>query len=371
MDQWAARAIAMSPPSEVVPKRRRRLGTIALVAIVAAGAGAILGVGASQVVDRTNTQAACVGTDVVRTALPSVVTVETSSSAGGGNGSGQVIRPDGYVLTNYHVVSGAAGASDGAVAVRYSDGTRSIATIVGLDPTTDLAVIKAADGASGRPVIAIGSSAGLRVGQPVVALGAPLGLTSTVTHGVVSALDRYIPLGVGNGRTAHLIDAIQTDASINPGNSGGALVDCAGRLIGVNSAIITVPNAAGQTGGGSVGLGFAIPVDLADAVAQNLIDHGHANHPTFGLVLSPILDPSSGVPMALFVADVVPDGPAAQSGLQTGDILTRVNGAPATSVSQLEKLALLHNAGDSIPVSYVRAGTPGQTTIVLGQPIPF
>ena len=142
MDQWAARAIAMSPPSEVVPKRRRRLGTIALVAIVAAGAGAILGVGASQVVDRTNTQAACVGTDVVRTALPSVVTVETSSSAGGGNGSGQVIRPDGYVLTNYHVVSAAAGAANGAVAVRYSDGARSSAAIAGLDPTTDLAVIK-------------------------------------------------------------------------------------------------------------------------------------------------------------------------------------------------------------------------------------
>jgi len=346
-------------------------GLIALVAIVAGAVGVLVGVGVSRLVDQPGGQAACVGTDVVRVALPSVVTVQTSSSAGSGNGSGQVIRPGGYVLTNYHVVSTAAGAPDGSVTVRYSDGAHSPATIVGLDPTTDLAVIKAEDGASGRPVIAVAASTNLRVGQPVVALGAPMGLTSTVTHGVVSALDRYIPLGVGGGRTAHLIDAIQTDASINPGNSGGALVDCAGRLVGVNSAIITVPNSAGQAGGGSGGLGFAIPSDLADPITQNLIDHGHANHPTFGLILSPILDPSSGAPRALFVVDVVADGPAAQAGLKTGDILTTVNGRPATNVTQLELLALLHNAGDSIPVTYTRDGTPGQTTIVLGQPVPF
>jgi len=311
----------------------------------------------------------CVATDVVRTALPSVVTVETATAQGGGNGSGQLVRSGGYVLTNYHVVSSAAVAGDaGEVAVRCSDGTRSPATIVGLDPTTDLAVVKAEDGADGRPLIAIGSSGTLAVGQPVIALGAPMGLTSTVTASIISALDRYVPLPVGAGQIAHLIDAVHTDASINPGNSGGALGDCAGRLIGVNSAIITVPNAAGEGGGGSVGLGFAIPVDLADAVGEQLITTGHANHPTFGLQATPIVG-RDGRSTALFVSGVDPGGPAEQAGIRVGDVLTKVDGQPATSISQLEKLALIRQAGDSVPVTIVRNGASMDAAIVLGDPL--
>jgi putative serine protease PepD len=319
----------------------------------------------------TSATGPCDAAQVARTVLPSVVTVQTSTAqGGGGNGSGQLVRSGGYVLTNYHVVGDAAAAGDaGSVAVRYSDGTRSPATIVGLDPTTDLAVIKADEGAAGRPVIAIGSSSDLVVGQAVVALGAPLGLTSTVTAGIVSALDRYLPLDVGNGQTAHLIDAIQTDAAINPGNSGGALVDCDGRLIGVPSAIITAPNSAGQTGGGSVGLGFAIPVDLANAVGDQLITTGRANHPTFGLLLAPIVGPS-GTATALFVSAVTSGGPADQAGIRAGDVLTSIDGQPARSVAQLQKLALLRNAGDRVPVTIVRDGNEIDTAIVLGSPNP-
>jgi putative serine protease PepD len=311
----------------------------------------------------------CDTAGVARAVLPSVVTVQTSDGqGGGGNGSGQLVRSGGYVLTNYHVISGAASAGDaGSVAVLYSDGTRSPATIVGIDPTTDLAVVKAGDGGTGRPVIGIGSSTGLVVGQPVVALGAPLGLTSTVTAGIVSALDRYIPLSVGGGQTAHLIDAIQTDAAINPGNSGGALVDCTGNLVGVPSAIITAPNSAGQTGGGSIGLGFAIPVDLADAVGEQLITTGHANHPTFGLVLTPIIGPN-GESTALFISGVSPGGPAEAAGIRAGDVLTKIEGGPARSVSQLQKLALLRNVGDRVGVTVVRDGRDIEASIVLGDP---
>jgi putative serine protease PepD len=306
----------------------------------------------------------CVGTTVADDVLPSVVTVLTTGATGGsGNGSGEIIRSGGYILTNDHVISSAA--DGGEVSARYSDGSTSPATIVGRDPLTDLAVIKAEDRAEGRPLIAVGSSSSLRVGQPVVALGAPLGLFSTVTTGVVSALDRYVPVPAGDGVTAHLLDAVQTDASINPGNSGGALVDCAGELIGVNTAIATVPNAAGHSGGGSVGLGFAIPVDLAEPLAGQLISTGHVNHPTFGLQAQPIPQ-VEGAPAGLFVTVVDPGGPAESAGIQAGDVISEVGGQPATTVAVLEKAALTRQAGDTIEITYVRDGKPTTTSVTLG-----
>jgi putative serine protease PepD len=310
---------------------------------------------------------ACVGVDVAANVLPSVVTIQAISPQGSGSGTGELIRPGGYVLTNDHVISSAA-VDGGRLVVVYSDGARTDATIVGRDPATDLAVIKAADGAPGRPLIALGSSGTLKVGQPVVALGAPLGLYSTVTHGIVSALDRYVPVPGANGVTHHLIDAIQTDASINPGNSGGALVDCDGKLVGVNSAIITVPNSQGVGGGGSVGLGFAIPVDLADPLAQELIDHGQVNHPTFGLQVQPIVGAaaaSAGLPSGLYVAAVDAGGPAATAGLQPGDVITTIEGQRATSVTALELAAITRNAGDTVMLGYVRNGAPSTATVTL------
>jgi putative serine protease PepD len=372
MDEHAA-----PPPRPSSSRRRQGIVVLALVAVVAL-VGAVVGTGFVWVTEASHpsatapavaaatapapTDAACVATEVAMNVLPSVVTVETATGQGAGNGSGELIRPGGYVLTNYHVVGSAAAASNGTIDVRYSDSSLSPAKVVGLDPTTDLAVIRADDGAPGRPVIQLGSSANLRIGEPVVVLGAPLGLSATVTHGIVSALERYIPLGIGAGRTAHLIDAIQSDASINPGNSGGAMVDCAGRLIGVPSAIISLS-------GGSNGLGFAIPVDLADPVAQALITTGHANHPRFGLQLTAVVG-RDGTSVGLFVNGVDPGGPAAQAGIRAGDLITTVNGEPSTTIAQLEKIALTHQAGDRIPVSFTRNGAPNDTTITLATPTP-
>jgi putative serine protease PepD len=302
----------------------------------------------------------CPAVPVADRVLPSIVTISARRGAQAGTGSGQIYKDGGYILTNDHVIS--AGADGGSVAVRYSDGRSSAATIVGRDPSTDLAVLKAADEAKDYPVIATGSSQALKVGQPVVALGAPLGLASTVTSGIVSALDRYVPVP-GDDVTHHLIGAIQTDAAINPGNSGGALVDCSGQLVGVNAAIATVPDAAGVGGGGSVGLGFAIPVDLAKPIAEQLISTGEPGHPTTGLQVQEISSPTGAT--GLFVLAVEPGGPAAAAGLKAGDVITKIDDEPAVSSEQIVVATLTRTAGDTLELTYVRAGTTATTTLTL------
>jgi len=256
--------------------------------------------------------------EVADTALPSVVTISATHGQQGGTGSGVVIRSSGYILTDDHVISVAA--NGGTVSVMFSDGHTAGATIVGRDPFTDLGVIKANAGEPDLPTIAIGASRSGRVGQPVVAVGSPLGLTSTVTSGIVSALDRYVRVPAGGGVTAHLVGAIQTDASINPGNSGGALVDCAARLVGINTAGASVPD----SGGGSVGLGFAIPVDLAKPLADELITNGKVNHPSFGMQVQAIpreVAEQAGQPPGLFVQEVTPGGPAEKAGIRPRDVI--------------------------------------------------
>jgi putative serine protease PepD len=208
----------------------------------------------------------CSATSIADQALPSVVTINVRGETAGGNGSGEIIRSSGEILTNNHVI--AAAANGGSIQVVFSDGVTTPATLVGRDPLTDLAVIKA-QGQHAYPTIPLGSSKDVRVGQPVVALGAPLGLSSTVTGGIVSALDRTIEVPADNGKTALLVSAIQTDAAINPGNSGGALVDCAANLVGVPTAGATAPSPTGQPSSGSIGLGFAIPVDLAKSIGRD------------------------------------------------------------------------------------------------------
>ncbi|HEY7859490.1 MAG TPA: trypsin-like peptidase domain-containing protein [Candidatus Nanopelagicales bacterium] len=356
-------------PSPVTVTRGRLVTGVAIVAVLAAVIGGLVGRWTASSSSGPGVQAMCQATTVAQTALPSVVTIfANSQSAGGGSGSGELIQAGGYILTNDHVISVAT--NGGNVSVLYSDGVRSAATIVGTDPTTDLAVLKAADGAEGRPLIPIGSSASLQAGQPVVALGAPLGLYSTVTSGIVSALDRYVPVPSQSGPTAHLVGAIQTDASINPGNSGGALVNCTGSLVGINTAIATVPNADGSPGGGSVGLGFAIPVDLAMPLADQIIKTGTVNHPSFGMQAQAIpayAAKAAGVPGGLFVVGVAAGGPAAKAGIESGDIITEVNGQPATSVDQLTVLTLTKNAGDSVPMTYSRNGTSVTTEVTLAK----
>jgi putative serine protease PepD len=337
-------------------------GVLGLVALAAAVIGGLVVARVSS--DRA--QRSCRAIQVADLVLPSVVTIRTTSSAGSGNGSGEIIRSGGYILTNDHVISSAA--DGGEVSVLYSDGHSSPASIVGRDPDTDLAVIEAEDKAAGFPLIRVTSSADVQVGQPVVALGAPLGLDSTVTEGIVSALDRYVTVPAGDGQTAHLIDALQTDAAINPGNSGGALVNCSGELVGVNTAISTVPNAEGVSGGGSVGLGFAIPSDLAKPLSGQLIGTGQPNHPTFGLEAHAIdtsTSSPSGERSGLFVTVVTPGGPAAEAGLRPGDIITSLDGEPATRVDQLVVLTLTKEPGDDVAVTYSRGGTSHTTTMTL------
>ncbi|TDU83336.1 putative serine protease PepD [Kribbella voronezhensis] len=309
--------------------------------------------------------AMCAAIPVANQVLPSIVTISARGGAQAGTGSGQVFREGGYILTNDHVISVAA--NGGSVSVQYSDGHSSDAAIIGRDPSTDLAVLKASDGAKDYPVIGFGSSGALQIGQPVVALGAPLGLASTVTSGIVSALDRYVPVP-GDGVTHHLIGAIQTDAAINPGNSGGALVDCAGRLVGVNAAIATVPNAAGVSGGGSVGLGFAIPIDLAKPIADELVRTGRPGHPTTGLQVQeipPAAAKASGTPTGLFVLAVDAAGPAAKAGLRAGDIITKVDNEAAVSSEQIVVATLTRKAGDTLELTYIRAGTSATTKLTL------
>ncbi|MDH2416501.1 trypsin-like peptidase domain-containing protein [Nocardioides sp. CER19] len=338
-----------------------------LVALVVA---ALLGggIGAATVLAVHDDPGTCSTVSVASDVLPSVVTVEVTRPDGaGGNGTGAVYRSGGYVLTNEHVVSDAVG-GQATMIVRYDDGSTSPATIVGVDVATDLAVVKAADGAKGRPVLSTGNSDALDVGQPVIALGAPLGLSNTVTSGIVSALGRYVPVPSGTGRTAHLLDAIQTDASINPGNSGGPLVDCAGQQVGVNSAISTVPNAEGTAGGGSVGLGFAIPMTIAGPIARQLISTGRADHPVIGLAAHPVTSTEGGRPEGLAVTDLLPGGPAASAGLAVGDVITQINGAPAVSTEQLVLVSLRHEPGDTVTLTYRRGGSEHTAKVTLGAP---
>ena len=312
---------------------------------------------------RGSCDAARVADDV----LPTIVTISVTAPGGSSNGSGEIISRDGYILTNDHVIAPAA--SGAKLSIRYSDGSDADARLIGRDPKTDLAVIKV-DGEDRLPVIPTGDSGSLVVGQPVVALGAPLGLSSTVTAGIVSALGRTVPVPSEGDRNAVLVGAVQTDASINPGNSGGALVDCRGRLIGINTAIATVPGAAGQSSTGSVGIGFAVPQALALPIAHALIEHGSARHPTAGVQAVPIppaVAARYGVAAGLFVQSVTPGGPAEQAGLRPGDIVTRVNDTPASNVDALTALQVTSAPGDTVTVEYVRGGKTRTTKLTLAE----
>ncbi len=342
---------------------------LALGLSVLLGAGALTSCTSGSSSPRaTSAGVACNATSVANKDLPSVVTITATGPAGGSTGSGEVIREDGSILTNNHVVSPAA--NGGTLAVLLSDGRTYPATITGRDPQTDLAVIKV-DAGNSLAAIPVGMSSAVRIGAPVVALGAPLGLSNTVTTGIVSALNRTIEVPSDNGKTATLIAALQTDAAINPGNSGGALTDCAGALIGIPTANATVTTSTGETSTGNVGIGFAIPVDLAVGVADQLIAHGQVTHSYVGLSVTavpPAAAEEAGAPEGLYVTSVVPGGPAASAGLQPGDVITKVDGQPATDALQLALLTLKKAPGQTVAVTYERSGTTKQTTVTLGSP---
>jgi putative serine protease PepD len=313
------------------------------------------------------TATSCQVTSVADKVLPSVVTISAAGAGtGAGTGSGEVIKSDGYILTNNHVI--AIAANGGKVEVTFSDGTSVPATIVGRDVLTDLAVLKVAQSDNLKP-IAFGSSDTVQVGQPVVAIGAPLGLSGTVTSGIISAMDRTVEVPAEDDRSALLVSALQTDAAINPGNSGGALVNCSGDLIGVPSAGASVPTADGGASAGSVGLGFAIPVSIAQTISNEIISTGRVSHSYFGVQTVPIpadAAAEAGLKGGLFVAGVVPGGPAEKAGLRQGDVITEINGQTATTNVQLQELTLTKQPGDAVSIGYVRNGKAGKTTVTLG-----
>jgi putative serine protease PepD len=353
------------------PARTRGRRPAGALAAAAAGIALVSGLLGGMIVHWTTGGGAvssCAASSVADDVLPSVVTLLVSSASAGGNGSGAVIRADGYILTNDHVISPAG--PTGTIDVLFSGGRTVPATVVGRAPRVDLAVVKA-DLPPGVSTIAVGQSGQLRVGQPVVALGSPLGLSGTVTAGIVSALGRDVPVPAEGGQTAVLPGAIQTDAAINPGNSGGALVDCAGRLVGVNTAIATVPTESGESGGGSVGIGFAIPSDVATVVADQLIADGWFSPPYLGMAATPIppaLADRFGGSDGLYVQTVSPGGPAQQAGLRRGDVITTVDGRATTYSDSLFLATLTGQPGDRVPVEFTRSGTSERTALTLGSP---
>ncbi|HTN55669.1 MAG TPA: trypsin-like peptidase domain-containing protein, partial [Microbacterium sp.] len=327
-------------------------------------------------------------TAIASKVLPSVVTIEVAGNQGSGSGSGVVLDKEGHVLTNTHVATLGGAVADPTIRVTTSDGHIYSATVVGTDPVYDLAVIKLKD-AKGLTPIAFAESSDLNVGDTAVAVGAPLGLSNSVTTGIVSALNRSIQvassalpdngaqqdqdqgdggengeggpfqfdipgMGTQQAKQSISIAVIQTDAAINPGNSGGALVDSKGGLIGINVAIATAGQSSGESG--SIGVGFAIPSDIAQRVAKEIMENGSATH---GLLGATVRDASSLQDAS--VAGAVIDTPTAgggaeRAGLKRGDIVTEFNGVPIASANDLTAQVRAAAAGSTAKVVYVRSG---------------
>ena len=376
----AAPQSATAYPAPAPQKRagRVRMGMVGLVtgALVggAAGAGTVAlldedgGVSATptsgQEVVINDPETATTATAAAAKAAPSVVTVYVAGSSGSGSGSGVVLTEDGYVLTNNHVVEEAG--DRGAVQVRTADGTVYDAEVVGTEPTADIAVVRLEDASGLTPAI-FADSDEVQVGDVAVAIGAPLGLSGTVTDGIISATNRAVNLGrTGDDNT--VIDALQTDAAINPGNSGGALVDGAGEVIGINTAIATV--AGGLPGGteqsGNIGVGFAIPSNTAERIATELIEDGEAQRALLGVSATDERPNGSAVGTGARVVSVAPGSAAADAGLQPGDIVTTVDDRPISSSTELTAAVRSRTPGDEISLTVQRDGDTQTVDVTLG-----
>lgn len=279
---------------------------------------------------------------VAQKVVPSVVRIGIVGRTAQGEGSGVILSSDGLILTNNHV---AAGGGPGAQLTAYfADGSSAPASVVATDPTSDLAVVRA-EGRTDLTPIDLGSSDSLQVGQPVVAVGSPLGLESTVTSGIISALDRPVSTSGETGNQSTVIDAIQTDAAINPGNSGGALVNMDGQLVGINTAIAT----SGEQSG-SIGLGFAIPIDQARRIAQELIDNGSATHAIIGVQV-----PSQDAARGATVMEVTAGSPAEKAGIPRGSVITKIDDRVVTDGDSLIAAVRSHAPGDTVRITYTDA----------------
>jgi putative serine protease PepD len=302
---------------------------------------------------------------------PSVVSVKVNSGRSASEGSGVILDAQGRILTNNHVIDGA---SRGDIAVVLADGRAYPATTVGADPATDLAVIKLDSVPSGLKPATLGKSAVVKVGDPVMAIGNPLGLSDTATTGIVSAVDRPVsaggrnnsPFGGGSGEQV-VTNTIQTDAAINPGNSGGALVDSGGRVIGITSSIASLSSSSsGQSG--NIGLGFAIPIDEAKSVADELISTGKVQHAYMGVTLQEDSVALDGAQREAPVVNSVAAGtPAAKAGLRKGDAIIAVNGRTVGSADFLVGSIRAMKPGTQITLTVVRDGKKQDLAMTLAQ----
>jgi putative serine protease PepD len=292
-------------------------------------------------------------------ATPSTVDIQVRTAQGTAEGSGVILSADGEVLTNNHVVAGAQG---GQIGVTLADGSSHQASIVGTSPSYDLAVIKL-QGVSGLTAATLGQSADVRVGEQVVAIGSPQGLSGTVTAGIVSAQNRTVTAGGGSsGEQPVVYNGLQTDAPINQGNSGGPLVNLAGQVVGINSAIAT----SGQNSG-SIGLGFAVPVDTARRVAQELMNDGTATKPQLGVQGQVAASSSAGVTDTggAAISGVQPGSAAEAAGLKAGDVVTRVGDAPVTDFTDLVARIGNYAPGQTVPLTVTSGGQSRTVQVTL------
>jgi putative serine protease PepD len=342
-------------------------GTVALIAVLAGSVGGFLGVNAAggdffnrvQLVSSTSTiqRAPDSVAGIAQRVLPSVVSISTRSISGGGTGSGFVIDSNGYILTNNHVISKAA-QTGGSIQVSLSDGSFYSAKVIGRDASYDLAVLKIT--ASGLKALQFGDSDTIAVGDLVIAIGSPLGLTGTVTTGIISAKNRAVTAGESNSESS-FINALQTDAAINPGNSGGPLVDATGAVIGVNSAIASLGTTSQL---GSIGLGFAIPINQARKTADQLIKNGVATYPVIGVSLN-MNYTENGAQVSTSGRGILPGSPAQKAGLRGGDVIIEIDGKEIYSPEELIVSVRAKNVGDRVILGFLRDGVKKTVTLTL------
>ena len=410
-----------APVSSAAPTARKRSATVGIVAALAVGAivGGVSGAGVALLATNNNNSNgnqstaldptainvndpddATTVTAVAAKATPSVVTISVATNNEGGTGSGVILTDDGYILTNTHVVTLDGASADGEVKVTFSDGRIMDATVVGTDPVSDLAVIKVK--ATGLTPAKFADSSALNVGDTAIAIGAPLGLSGTVTDGIVSSLNRSITIAssavpeeqsteqgdsgknpfdlwgfdlpgqstTNKSSSTISIAVIQTDAAINPGNSGGALLNSEAEVIGINVAIASAGSTSGSSAqSGSIGVGFAIPANLAKRVADEIIAGGSASHGLLGasIVNDTTTSATDKDVVGAEISDVSPGGAAEGAGLKAGDIITSFNGLPITDYTDLIAQVRALAAGATAPIGYVRDGSSQTASVTLGK----
>ncbi len=389
-DPWAPVPAPLQQTGAVVDTvgaRRRRarralLTGALLLALVAGGIGGVVGaylerngmggdvVELPQAEEEPAGRAPGTVAGIAARSLPSVVTLHVSGAEESGTGTGFVLDGRGHILTNNHVVEPAG--ADGEISVTFQSGDTAVATVVGRDSGYDLAVVQVR-GVGGLRPMPLGNSDSVQVGDPVVAIGAPFDLEGTVTSGIISAKERPITAGgeSGEGSDVSYVDALQTDAPINPGNSGGPLLDSRARVIGINSAIRSADDGTGSGTGqaGSIGLGFAIPVNQAKRVAEELINTGRATHPVIGVTLD--MDyTGDGARIGTKGSDggpaVTEGGPGDRAGLRAGDVISEVDGRRIHSGDELIVRTRAHRPGDRLRLTVKRDGRERSLSLVLG-----